>query len=147
MKFWQHKTLAQMTKSEWESLCDGCAKCCLLKLQDQDTEQVFYTSVACKLLDLETCSCTDYQNRNSRVPECIWLKSDDLNHLDWLPSTCAYRLLSEGRDLPSWHHLVSGDTNTVFSSGVAIASFAIQDVDDEDLEDFIIEGIMETGYF
>ena len=147
MKFWQHKTLAQMTKSEWESLCDGCAKCCLLKLQDQDTEQVFYTSVACKLLDLQTCSCTDYQNRNSRVPECIWLKSDDLNHLDWLPSTCAYRLLSEGRDLPSWHHLVSGDTNTVFSSGVAIASFAIQDVAEEDLEDFIIEGIMETGYF
>ncbi len=116
--FWRRKTLAEMTRSEWESLCDGCAKCCLDKLEDEDTGEIRYTEVACRLLDLGTCRCTDYANRKRFVPDCVILTARRVDRLAWLPSTCAYRLLSEGKDLEWWHPLVSGDPETVHRAGV-----------------------------
>jgi len=142
MEFWQTKTLQEMSPIEWESLCDGCAKCCLQKLEDEETTEVFYTSVACKLLDLESCQCSDYQNRNTLVPTCIWLNVEAAASLSWLPKTCAYRVLSEGGDLPSWHPLVSKQKDSVFDAGVAIRSFAHLETGDEDLESYIIEGFI-----
>lgn len=138
MPFWKDKKLSEMTKNEWESLCDGCARCCLQKLEDIDSGDIFYTSIACKLLNLETCKCSSYQNRHILVPECIWLTADDAESLNWLPSTCAYRLLANGQDLPSWHHLVSGSLDSVKDAGVSVQSFAMLEQDGDDLEDFII---------
>ncbi len=97
--FWRRKTLAEMTRGEWESLCDGCARCCLDKLEDDDTSEISYTEVACRLLDLGTCRCTDYSNRTRFVPDCVVLTPRTVARLTWLPSTCAYRLISEGKDL------------------------------------------------
>lgn len=118
--FWRVKTLAEMTSKEWESLCDGCGKCCLLKLEDAEDGSIAYTDVACRLLDTETCRCTDYTHRAARVPDCIVLSAGTMDGLRWMPSTCAYRLLHEGRDLPWWHPLVSGDPETVHEAGVSV---------------------------
>jgi len=139
MNFWETKTLAQMSTEEWESLCDNCGKCCLNKLEDEDTGEIAFTSVACDLIDLETCRCTRYNERCTLVPECIDLKQHDFAEYNWLPSTCAYRLLTDGEALPSWHPLITGTRESVKEAGVSIGSYAIKESQVTDLEDHIIE--------
>lgn len=126
-EWWHDKALTDLNASEWEALCDGCAKCCLHKLEDEDTGEVFYTKVRCRYLDEQTCRCTDYVNRSVRVPNCIALRSDEAHALDWLPSTCAYRLRAQQQRLPDWHPLVSGDANSVHRAGISIRGRAISD--------------------
>ncbi len=111
--WWKQKALQEMNREEWESLCDHCAKCCLIKLEDEEDATVYYTDIACDLLDGETCQCKDYANRAVSVPECLHLTPDNLEQLYWMPPSCAYRLLHEGKNLPSWHHLVSGDKQSI----------------------------------
>jgi uncharacterized cysteine cluster protein YcgN (CxxCxxCC family) len=139
MSFWKTKTLAEMTDEEWESLCDGCGKCCLHKLEDEDTGEVYYTNVACRLLNLKTCRCTNYPNRTRLVPECIDLKQHNIAEFSWMPSTCAYRLIVEGKELPRWHPLISGNTASVVNAGVSIKRYAIPESDAGDMEDHVIE--------
>ncbi len=139
MTFWETKTLAQMSTDEWESLCDNCGKCCLHKLEDEDTGELAFTSVACDLIDLETCRCTRYSERCNLVPECLDLKQHDFAEYNWLPATCAYRLLTDGKPLPNWHPLISGSSESVKTAGVSISSYAIKESQVTDLEDHIIE--------
>ncbi len=122
--FWRRKTLGQMTHAEWESLCDGCALCCLIKLEDADTGELHHTRLGCRLLDIGACRCTDYVNRHACVPDCVRLSSETVGALDWLPRSCAYRLVAAGEDLPWWHPLVSGDAQAVHQAGVSIRSWA-----------------------
>lgn len=138
-KFWEVKSLAEMTTQEWESLCDGCGKCCLIKLEDEDSGEIAFTSVVCDLIDLDTCRCTRYSERCTLVPECIDLKQHDFAEYNWLPSTCAYRLLTDGKPLPDWHPLVSGTTESVKEVGVSISSYAVKESQVDDFEDHIIE--------
>lgn len=136
--FWKRKTLTEMTRKEWESLCDGCARCCLAKLEDEDTGEIAYTNVACRLLDHETCHCTKYAERSRFVPDCITLTPENVNLLHWMPSTCAYRLLAEGKDLPVWHPLVTGDPNSVHLAGISVRGRIISERRAIDLEDYIV---------
>ena len=122
--FWKIKTLAEMSRAEWEQLCDGCGRCCLNKLEDEDTGEFHYTRTACKLLDLGTCRCTDYAHRAARVPDCVTLRPGNVGSLGWLPKTCAYRLLDEGKPLAWWHPLVSGRPETVGEAGIAVSGHA-----------------------
>ena len=135
--FWQTKSLEQMDSAEWESLCDGCGRCCLVKLQDEDTEAIAYTDIGCKLLDDVGCHCRDYPNRQAQVPDCVRLTPSVVQSLDWLPPSCAYRLIDEGRDLYWWHPLVSGDANTVHAAGVSVRDKVAALEDELPLEDFI----------
>ncbi|MGZ8161310.1 MAG: YcgN family cysteine cluster protein [Methylobacter sp.] len=139
MSFWKTKKLHDMTAQEWESLCDGCGKCCLHKLEDEDTGEIFFTSVVCDLIDLKTCRCTRYSERTRLVPGCLDLKQHDFAEFNWLPATCAYRLLSDGKELPVWHPLVSGSAESVKEAGVSISSYAMKESEIDDLEDHIIE--------
>jgi hypothetical protein len=139
MKFWETKTLAEMTIEEWESLCDGCGKCCLIKLEDEDSGEIAFTSVVCDLIDLDTCRCTHYSERCTLVPDCIDLKQHDFAEYKWLPSMCAYRLLTDGKPLPDWHPLNSGTVESVKDAGVAIGSYAVKESQVDDPEDHIIE--------
>ena len=123
--FWRVKTLEEMTDAEWESLCDGCARCCLNKLEDEDTGRVVYTDIACSLLDGEGCRCRDYPNRSTIVPECVRLTPHEVRTLSWLPNTCAYRLVAEGRDLYDWHPLVSGDPESVHKAGETVQGWTV----------------------
>ncbi len=116
-----------MNSSEWESLCDGCAKCCLHKLEDEETAEVFYTRIVCRYLDQDSCTCTDYENRNRNVPNCVHLTVENIAEFKWLPATCAYRLLSEGRSLPDWHPLNSGAIDSVKEAGVSITGKVIDE--------------------
>ncbi len=125
--FWKAKALDKMSAAEWELLCDGCGQCCLIKLEDEDTGEIAVTRLACKLLDLGSCRCSDYGNRRDHVSDCVKLTPDDVSRLGWLPETCAYRLLDEGEDLRWWHPLVSGTQETVFESGVSIRGKAISE--------------------
>jgi len=115
-RFWEKLSLEQMSDSQWESLCDGCGRCCLHKLEDEDTREVFYTRVSCELLDTETCLCTDYSNRLSRVPDCLTIRPMTEQKRNWLPKSCAYRKLAEGEPLESWHPLISGTRESVKSA-------------------------------
>jgi hypothetical protein len=139
MSFWKTKKLAEMTTEEWESLCDNCGKCCLYKLEDEDTGKIVFTSVACKLIDLKTCRCTRYAERTRLVADCLDLKQYDFTRYDWLPATCAYRLLNDGKGLSVWHPLRSGAAASVKKAGVSISSYAIEESHGMNLEDHIIE--------
>ncbi|MEM1036118.1 MAG: YcgN family cysteine cluster protein [Pseudomonadota bacterium] len=119
-RFWEHKTLEEMSSKEWESLCDGCAKCCLLKLEDEDTGDIAYTRLHCTLLDAERCQCSDYANRKAKVPDCVILTPKSVSELKWMPRTCSYRLIHEGKPLPDWHHLISGDRSLVHEVGESV---------------------------
>lgn len=118
--FWRVKTLDQMNADEWESLCDGCGRCCLFKLEDEDSGRVHYTDIGCTLLDGQSCRCRSYPTRKAIVPDCLRLTPEAVRSIGWLPDTCAYRLLDEGKDLRWWHPLVSGDPGTVHEAGVSI---------------------------
>lgn len=126
-EWWNTTPLAQLDAGQWEALCDGCAKCCLHKLEDEDTGEVFYTRVRCRYLNEDNCSCSDYDNRSVLVPNCIRLEQGNVAELDWLPSTCAYRLRASGESLPQWHYLVSGSRETVHEMGVSVRGRAISD--------------------
>jgi uncharacterized cysteine cluster protein YcgN (CxxCxxCC family) len=139
MSFWTTKKLSEMTTEEWESLCDNCGKCCLHKLEDEDTGDIYFTSVVCNLIDLNTCRCTRYNERTRLVPDCLDLKQQGFTEYNWLPSTCAYRLLTDKKDLPCWHPLLSGNSDSVQNAGVSISSYAMKESDIGDLEDHIIE--------
>lgn len=138
MSFWETKTLAEMTTEEWESLCDRCGKCCLNKLEDEDTGEIALTRVVCDLIDLDTCRCTRYAERCVLVPDCLDLKQHDFSAYHWMPDTCAYRLLLDGEPLPEWHPLVSGRPETVAEAGISVTRFAIKEAEVDDLEDHII---------
>lgn len=118
--FWKSKTLGEMTEAEWESLCDGCGKCCLAGIEDEDTGQIFLTDVACKLFDSGLCRCSNYENRQKIVSDCVKLTPENVPELYWLPKTCAYRLVDQKRDLFWWHPLVSGDPDTVHQANVSV---------------------------
>jgi len=139
--FWKNKALEEMSGAEWESLCDGCARCCLEKLEDEDTGKVYFTHVSCTLLDPDSCACRDYPNRSSKVPDCVRLTAANVRSLNWLPPSCGYRLVAEGRDLYWWHPLVSGSPDTVHEAGVSVrgrVGASEDDVADADLEDHIV---------
>ena len=139
--FWQRKSLTEMSREEWESLCDGCAKCCLVKLQNGIGGDTDYTDVACRLLDHDSCRCTRYADRKAEVPDCVVLTAETISMLGWMPSTCAYRLVAEGKDLPWWHPLVSGDPETVHLAGMSVRARVLSEteVDDDALEDRIVD--------
>ncbi len=131
--FWE-KPLDQLSRGEWESLCDGCGKCCLHKVEDADTGEVHPTNVACKLLDRHSGLCSNYRGRHAFVPDCVRLTAGKVGQLPWLPSTCAYRLRGEGKPLPAWHHLISGDREAVHREGVSVRGWTIGEADAGDLE-------------
>ena len=140
--FWHRKSLSEMTDSEWESLCDGCGRCCLVKLEDaDDSSRTYFTDVGCRLLDGETCRCSDYPNRSAKVKDCVRLTPRNINRIVWLPPTCAYRMLADGGDLYWWHPLVSGDPDTVHQAGISVrgkVGSCETDVPDKDLPDHIV---------
>ena len=139
--FWECKTLAEMSKGEWESLCDGCGRCCLNKLDDIDTGEIYFTNVACTLFDNKTCRCGDYANRFATVPDCVKLEPEDIGNYPWLPPTCAYRLLDESKPLPKWHPLISGTCETVVKAGVSVSGRSISEdgMELEEFEDHIVD--------
>jgi uncharacterized cysteine cluster protein YcgN (CxxCxxCC family) len=139
--FWQEKSLDQLSEEQWELLCDGCGKCCMHKLQDEDTDELLFTCISCEFLDTESCQCSVYSNRNKYVPDCLNLKYEDLPTVsEWLPETCAYRLLYKGQSLPQWHPLIAGTKKMMHENHFSVRSKAIneRDVSDDDWEDYIL---------
>ena len=139
--FWETKRLEEMTPEEWESLCDGCGKCCLLKLEDEDSGEIAYTRLHCRLLDSGLCQCSDYENRKAKVPDCVILTPQKVSELKWMPRSCAYRRLHEGRGLADWHHLVCGDREQIHREERSIRGKTVSEdtVLDEDQIDWIID--------
>jgi hypothetical protein len=139
MPFWEDKRLEEMSPEEWEALCDGCGRCCLIKLEDEDTGEIMTSDVRCRLLDGQTCRCSDYPNRKSKVPDCIKLDLGNVTTIGWIPTTCAYRRLAEGRGLAWWHPLVSGDPQTVIDAGISVSGRTVAegDVPENEWEDHI----------
>ena len=142
-EFWQTKTLKEMTQQEWESLCDGCAKCCLVKLEDYDTAEIYHTNVACKLLSIDSCRCSDYAARQTIVDDCVKLDPENIKSIQWLPDSCSYKLIDQGKPLPDWHHLLTGNRNTVHQVAASIKQFAVSELEvkDSDIEDHIIQWV------
>ena len=142
-EFWREKSLEHMTAAEWESLCDGCARCCMIKLQDEDTSEVHYTAMVCDLLDTDACRCTRYAERHRLVPDCVVLTPQRAGEFHWLPTTCAYRTLAEGRDLSWWHPLVSGSPDSVHEAGISVRGKVVPEaaVHSEEQEAMIITWI------
>ena len=138
--FWLGKQLEDFSPAEWEALCDGCGQCCLYKLDDHKNSGVLFTNVACRFLDLDTCQCIAYPTRKSAMPTCVRLTPEKVREIDWLPPTCAYRLIMEGKPLPDWHPLISGDPESVHGAGISIKSRAISEnqVDMKDLDKYVI---------
>ncbi len=142
LPFWKTTPLSRMTRNQWERLCDGCAKCCLEKLEDEETQEIYYTNISCNLLDTESCRCTRYRERSVLVPTCVTLTLEHLDDPYWLPPTCAYRLLAEGRDLPDWHPLVSGEADSVERAGHSIRGRHVPEAEvDDDWEFHLIDWI------
>ena len=139
--FWEVKSLGELSEEEWEALCDGCGRCCLLKLEDEDSGEIYLTKLSCRLLDVGTCKCRDYPNRHAMVDDCISIDPGKVATLSWLPATCGYRRVAEGRGLAWWHPLVSGDPNTVHRAGISVRGFARSEDETVSpfLEDFIIQ--------
>lgn len=139
--FWKTKTLAEMTPAEWESLCDGCGKCCLVKLENEDTKELYFTSLSCKMLDAGTCQCSDYPNRKAKVPDCVQLTPEIVAEVDWLPASCAYLLVHQGRDLHDWHHLICGDRDEVHRRGYSAKNRVRSEegIDDEEAMNYLID--------
>lgn len=138
-RFWEDKPLDALDRAEWEMLCDGCGKCCVHKLEDEETGELFPTNVACKLLDRHSGRCSNYRHRRAFVPECVRLTPKLAATLDWLPETCAYKLRAEGKQLPEWHHLVSGDPEAVHKAGMSVRGWTVSEVEAGELEDHILE--------
>ncbi|MBT4911626.1 MAG: YcgN family cysteine cluster protein [Alphaproteobacteria bacterium] len=143
--FWKTKSLNQMTKAEWESLCDGCGKCCLHKLEDIDTGEISISNVSCSFLDETSCRCKDYNNRQENVDDCIQLDLKNLKTLQWLPSTCAYRLIDEGKSLYDWHHLISGSSETIHKKGMSVRDYAVNESKLKNVEEYILEWFNQNG--
>ncbi|SEP40075.1 hypothetical protein SAMN04487843_115112 [Methylobacterium sp. ap11] len=140
--FWRGKSLEAFSPAEWESLCDGCGRCCLLKLEDEDTAEIHYTDIGCTLLDAATCRCRDYPRRQKKVPDCVRLTPEAVRTLTWLPPTCGYRLVRDGHDLPWWHPLVSGTRRTVHEAGISVrgrVSGTEEEFETEELPDRIVD--------
>ena len=142
-QFWKHYTIEELNPEEWEALCDGCGLCCLVKLEDEESQEVAYTKVACKLLDCQTAQCRDYPNRQQQVPDCIQLTPEKLRTIHWLPPSCAYRRLAEGKNLPSWHYLNTGTRQSVIKAKKSAAGRCISelDVQEADIEEYIVRWV------
>jgi uncharacterized cysteine cluster protein YcgN (CxxCxxCC family) len=137
--FWRTKTLAEMTQVEWESLCDGCGRCCLNKLEEEDTGRIYYTSVGCRLFDEASCRCRDYDNRQAFVEDCLQLTPENVPETPWLPPTCGYRLIADGKNLAWWHPLVSGSRDTVHQAGISVRGRAVSERRAGPLEHHIVD--------
>ena len=143
--FWETKSLRQMTVAEWDSLCDGCGLCCLIRFEDEDSGEIIPTRVACKMFDAATCRCTDYANRADHVPDCIQLTPAKVQKMNWLPATCGYRLVAQGKDLYWWHPLKSGSSQTVHQAGISAAGRVISEKDAGELEDHVVYWLDDKG--
>ena len=141
-RFWETLSLAEMSAAQWESLCDGCGKCCLHKLEDEDTGEVVVCNVACRLLDLDSCRCSDYAQRKRFVPDCTVLTLERIAEFRWLPETCAYRLLAEGQPLRKWHPLISGESTSVHKAGISVRGRVISETEVEDLQQHITDWVL-----
>jgi len=138
-KFWEHKTLSRMSDKEWESLCDGCGKCCLNKIIDDETEELHYTNVSCHLLHTKSCKCRKYDQRFKLVKDCVKVSLDDIQQFHWLPKSCAYRRLAEGKPIPEWHPLITGSHSAMHKGGFSVRGKIISEssIDLDNLEDYI----------
>lgn len=144
--YWRHLSLREMSKKQWEDLCDGCGKCCLIKLEDEENMVTEFTNIACQLLDEKTCRCKNYSKRHQIVRDCIKLTPKKVEALSWLPNTCSYRLIHEGKDLPSWHHLKTGNYQSIHKADASVKNKIVSelDVNEDCWEDFIVDWIETT---
>ena len=139
--WWDEKHLSEMSRSEWEQICDHCGKCCLHKLEDETDNTVYYTDIACYLVNKDSCYCGDYENRRTLVPECVQLSVDNLDQINWMPPSCSYRLLKQGQALPSWHHLITGDKESIHRCGKSIKARYVSEteVEEDEFEEHVVE--------